>query len=157
MLLLLRWVSASLWPWWTRSGADNPSRHILKKVLFYYEFLSFSPWREKKFASRFFFGVRTDVSYDLFLWFWKVSGWVPGASGRRLESFRVSAGGPEVNLSGHEEISDNVGKTIAIFGLLRTSDFSEGDFCQPSADFVCLDSQIGRWVFCVGILSASCS
>ena len=64
-----------------------------------------------------FFWVRNDVFYDLFLWFWKVSGWVPGASGRGLESFPVSAGGPEVNLSGHEEISDNVGKTIPLIFL----------------------------------------
>ena len=68
-----------------------------------------------------FFWVRNDVFYDLFLWFWKVSGWVPGASGRGLESFPVSAGGPEVNLSGHEEISDDVGddvgKTIPLIFL----------------------------------------
>ena len=58
----------------------------------------------EKIRTTVFFGRQNDVLYDLFLWFWKVSGWVPGASGRRLESFRVSAGGPEVNLSGHEEI-----------------------------------------------------
>ena len=72
---------------------------------------------ERKNSYHGFFGVRNDVFYDVFLWFWKVSGWVPGASGRRLESFRVSAGGPEVNLSGHEEISDDVGKTIPLIFL----------------------------------------